>query len=184
MKSIKEILFFDADGTLWYPKKTKYNEKPWWIYSHPKIKANQLRHFALIPHVKRALKKLNEKGLTLVLISQVPYTKKVAFQKLRRKTKHFGIYEFFAEIRPSYQPAHKDHPDPKTIAILEVLKKRKIPKSKALMIGDSYTHDYLAAKSCGIDCLLICAFKHTEDDKQYRRVRNKIKNLNEVLKYV
>ena len=99
-------------------------------------------------------------------------------------TKYFGIYNFFDEIRPSYSSLKRGHADPKDMAILDVLRRRKIPKRNALMIGDSYTYDYLAAKSCGIDCVLIHAFKHVKDDKRYKRVHNKIKKLNEVLKYI
>ena len=182
---MKTILFFDADGTLWYPKKTKYKEKPWWIYDHPKLKSSDpLKHLTLMPYVKETLKKLHSMGLTLVLVSQLPYNKKVALQKLIRMTKHFGIYNFFDEIRPSYSSIKRNRPDPKNIAILDVLGRRKISKRNALMIGDSYNFDYLAAKSCGVDCVLIHAFEHVKDDKQYKRVHKKIKKLNEVLKYI
>ena len=185
MRHMKTILFFDADGTLWYPKKTRYKEKPWWIYNHPKLKSSDpLKHLTLMPHVKETLKKLDDMGLILVLISQLPYNKKVALQRLIRMTKHFDIYKFFDEIRPSYSSIKKGHPDPKNIAILDVLERRKISKRNALMIGDSYEYDYLAAKSCGIGCVLIYAFKHVKDDKKYKRVHNKIKKLNEVLKYI
>lgn len=32
--SNKKIIFFDGDGTLWYPKKTKWTKKPHLIYTH------------------------------------------------------------------------------------------------------------------------------------------------------
>ena len=28
----KKIVFFDGDGTLWYPKDTRHTEPPHWIY--------------------------------------------------------------------------------------------------------------------------------------------------------
>jgi hypothetical protein len=34
----KLIIFFDGDGTIWYPKATKRKVKPHWIYSDPKKK--------------------------------------------------------------------------------------------------------------------------------------------------
>jgi FMN phosphatase YigB (HAD superfamily) len=39
--------------------------------------------------------------------------------------------------------------------MVEVLKKLKLHKNDALMVGDSYFYDYLAAKDMGIDALLI-----------------------------
>ena len=30
---MKKIIFFDADGTLWYPKSTKYRKHPVWIWN-------------------------------------------------------------------------------------------------------------------------------------------------------
>jgi hydroxymethylpyrimidine pyrophosphatase-like HAD family hydrolase len=35
---MKKIIFFDGDGTLWYPKKTKYKEHPVWLYIDPVTK--------------------------------------------------------------------------------------------------------------------------------------------------
>lgn len=35
---MKKIIFFDGDGTLWYPKKTKYSKHPVWIYKDKRIK--------------------------------------------------------------------------------------------------------------------------------------------------
>ena len=37
---MKKIIFFDGDGTLWYPKKTKYKEHPVWLYRDPITKKN------------------------------------------------------------------------------------------------------------------------------------------------
>lgn len=182
---MKKIIFFDADGTLWYPKQTKYSDTPWWIYYHPEgKKIDPLKHLMLMPHVERTLKRLKKEGFTLVLISQLPYTKKVSLHKLERMTKHFGIRRFFDEIRPSYSSIKRGHPDPKDIAILDVLKRMKIPKSKALMVGDSYTNDYIPGKKAGIECVLIGSFKHTKDDVRYRRVRRKIPNLSGIFDYL
>lgn len=32
MNELKKTVFFDGDGTLWYPKTTRRTRKPWWIY--------------------------------------------------------------------------------------------------------------------------------------------------------
>ena len=182
---MKKIIFFDADGTLWYPKKTKYTEKPWWIYFDDKTKEEDpLRHLTLTPNVKTVLKKLKGHGVILVLIGQLPYPKDIANEKLERMTKHFGIFCYFDQIRASHSSIKIGEADPKNIAMLEVLKERNIPKNKALMVGDSYRFDYLAARSCGIDCVLIGSFKHTKDLKEYKRIKNKIKTLSGLLNYV
>lgn len=182
---MKRIIFFDADGTLWYPKKTRFEEKPWWIYDHPTIKREDpLKHLTLTPNVKKTLKRLHEMGLILVLISQSPYSKRRATDKLVRATKQFGIYRFFDEIRPSYSSIKVGQADPKDVAILDVLKRRKISKRDALLIGDSYMYDYLAAKSCGVDCVLVHDFKHTREDRQYKRVNRRIKDIYNIFKYV
>lgn len=182
---MKKIIFFDADGTLWYPKKTKFNEKPWWIYVHPETKNDDpVKHLKLMPKVKESLKKLKKMDLVLVLISQVPSGKKLATKQLTRVTKHFDIYSFFDEIRPSYSSISRGHADPKEVAILDVLKRRKTSKRSAVLIGDSYTHDYLAAKNAGIECILLHSFKHTEKDARYKRIRKKAKNLAGIFRYL
>lgn len=182
---MKKIIFFDADGTLWYPKKTKFEEKPWWIYFDPETKKDDpLKHLALMPHVKETLKRLKEASIILVLISQMPSSKKLAIKHLTRVTKYFDIYHFFDEIRPSYSSMKRGHADPKDLAILDVLKRRKISKTNALLIGDSYIYDYLAAKSAGVDCILIHSFKHTKDDVNYRRIKKKVKDLSGLFRYI
>ena len=35
---MKKIIFFDGDGTLWYPKETKHKRNPVWIYKDKTIK--------------------------------------------------------------------------------------------------------------------------------------------------
>ncbi len=180
----KKLIFFDADGTLWYPKRTKYNGRPWWIYFDDKTKDNPLVHLTLTPRVKTTLKKLKELGVQTVLIAQMPYPKYKANKLLTEKTKYFGIFKYFDQIRASHAGIRASEPDPKDIAILEVIKDRKIPKSKALLVGDSYKFDYLAAKNCGIDCLLIDSFKHTKEYSEYKRVKKRIKNIGELLDYV
>ena len=147
-------------------------------------KDDPLKHLTLMPNVKKTLRRLKAMGLTIVLISQLPYSKRKAIKRLERITKHFGIHLFFDEIRPSYSSIKKGHADPKDIAILEVLRNRKIPKSQALMVGDVYDHDYLPAKRSGIDCVLIDGFKHTREDVNYRRVRRKISDMSGVLEYL
>ncbi len=137
-KRTKRIVFFDGDGTLWYPKKTGYEEKPWWIYEHPKTKKNPNEHSALMPGVRATLKELKARGVILALISGVPYKKERAVAVLRGKLEHFGLTDVFDEVMPSYKPNSRRRQNRKDKSILAILKKKRLPKNSALMVGDSY----------------------------------------------
>lgn len=57
----KKIIFFDADGTLWYPKSTKYSKMPHWVYLESQNPDDYLKHLVVIPSVLKTLKKLKDK---------------------------------------------------------------------------------------------------------------------------
>ncbi len=182
---MKKIIFFDGDGTLWYPKKTKFNEKPWWVYNDSKTKLNPNKHQILMPDVRKSLGKLKSKGIILVAISTQPQsTKAKRDANLINKLRYFKIEKFFDDIISSKIIANHSKPDTKDKSMLFILKKRNIPKSQALMIGDSYMHDYLPARKIGIDCVLIEGFKHTKGDKKRQRLSKKIKNLPGIFRYL
>ena len=63
------------------------------------------------------------------------------------------------------------------------LKKRKIPKSQALMIGDSYTWDYNPTRKVGIEARLIES-NYWKKHPVGKRVKKTIKKLSDVLKIV
>ena len=54
---MKKIIFFYGDGTLWYPKKTKYSKHPVWIYKDKRIK-NHLNHLTMTQTSVSTIKKL------------------------------------------------------------------------------------------------------------------------------
>lgn len=147
----KKIIFFDGDGTLWYPSATKRTQKPHWIYSNATTKENVLAHLELTPGTKQALERLQAKGLKLAVISANPHDEAVAIREITDRTDHFGITELFVDIRAS---AGED-PQGKSAVMLGVLKRYGLTKDEALMVGDSYTYDYLAAKNVGIDAFFI-----------------------------
>lgn len=146
----KEIIFFDGDGTLWYPKSTKRIKAPHWIYSDTQIGENYLDYLMLTPSLLRSLKDLKEKGIYLVALSTHPHDKAEADIIMGNKVKHFKLERIFDEVYTS-----RNYPEGKGEVILEVLGKMKIPKSRALMVGDNYLWDYLSAKRVGVDALLI-----------------------------
>lgn len=146
----KRIIFFDGDGTIWYPKKTKWSVAPYWIYQGGAIAETYLRHLILTPRILATLKTLKRAGMLLVLISTHPQTRKEADLLLDGKVRHLKLDGIFDETHSS-----RNYPEGKGEKILRVLKRRKIPKSKALMVGDSYAWDYLSAKRVGVDALLV-----------------------------
>jgi len=145
----EKIIFFDGDGTLWYPKKTKYSKHPVWIYKDKRFK-NHLNHLIMTPSALLTIKRLKRMGVITVVLSTHPHPPKEADAIIKNKIKHFELEDLFDEVH-----ATREYHGSKGEFMLKVLKERKIPKSKALMVGDSYKWDYKSAKEKGIDALLI-----------------------------
>ncbi len=151
MKMKKKIVFLDGDGTLWYPKATKRTQKPHWIYHDPETKDNYMEHLELTPRTKETLEYLNKKGLLLVVLSANPYAEDIAIKEIKERLEYFGLVSLFYTYRSS---AGSD-PNGKAPIILEVLSSLGLDKRDALMVGDSYFYDYLAAKDIGVDAFFI-----------------------------
>lgn len=169
----KKIIFFDGDGTIWYPKNTKRKIAPHWIYSDKKIGDKYLEHLILTPSTVATLKKLRKLGLILILLSTHPHTSKEADIVLKKKVIHLKLDGLFDEFYSS-----RDYPEGKGELIVKILKKKNIPKSKALMIGDSYRYDYLSAKKIGVDAFLIESEYMASKGKPVKKV---IKQLRDVI---
>lgn len=138
----KEIIFFDGDGTLWHPNKTKYAKHPVWLYRDKRFK-NHNNHLILTPGVLTTLKKLKKIGIFTIVISTSPFPTKEAEKILNKKIKHFKLEKLFDEIYTT--PDHGINKS-KGKKITKLLREKKIPKSKALIIGDSYKWDFEPAK--------------------------------------
>ena len=170
----KKIIFFDGDGTLWYPKKTKHTKHPIWFYRDKRIK-NHANHLIMIPSVLSTIKKLKKMGIITVILSTHPHPPKEAEALINHKVKHFKLKSLFDEVH-----ATRDYHKSKGEFILKILKKRKIPKSKALMVGDIYEWDYKPAKERGIDALLI----ESEYEPMKSKIKRTIKKLSDIFEYV
>jgi FMN phosphatase YigB (HAD superfamily) len=187
---MKKIIFFDGDGTLWYPRRTRYNEKPWWIYKSREVQRDPRKHLILTPGVSQTLKILSGRGIVLAVLSTRPSLQTTNHQigpeayvrRLKGFARYFHIDRYIDEFR-ACDPVKGDS-DRKDVQILSVLREKGIPKSKALMVGDSYDHDYLPARKAGIDCILINSFSHTKNDRRYRRLRRKIPDLSGIFRYL
>ena len=168
----KKIIFFDGDGTLWYPKKTKYTKHPVWLYKDSRFK-NHTNHLIMTPTSLSTIKKLRKMGIITIILSTHPHPPKEADAIIQHKVKHFKLKDFFDEVY-----ATNADPKDKGKIILKILSKRKIPKSKALMVGDSYKWDYDSAKRVGVDALLI------NSEYESVEVKRTIKKLNEIFEYI
>jgi phosphoglycolate phosphatase-like HAD superfamily hydrolase len=147
----KKIIFFDGDGTLWYPTSTKRTKKPHWIYHDPLTKDNYLEHLTLAPGTKEALEAFKGKGVYLVVVSANPYAEELAVKETKERLGYFGINKLFYSCRASAG----DDPNGKVAIILDTIKELNLTKEDALMVGDSYFYDYLAPRQAGIDAFFI-----------------------------
>jgi len=174
----KKIIFFDGDGTIWYPKSTKREKAPHWIYSDKKIGDNHLGHLVLTPAAHISLKKLKKLRIALVLLSTHPHPRKEADVILKRKVEHFKLGALFDGVYTS-----RDNPEGKGEVILKILRKRHIPKSQALMVGDSYRFDYLSAKKIGVDALLVKSeyMKHPPRGRKIEKIIRGLKDVVEIM---
>jgi len=171
---MKKIIFFDADGTLWYPKTTKRDRHPVWIYKDKRYKKYE-QHLELIPSTLSTLKKLKSLRIIMVILSTSPHPTKKAHKILKKKVTHFNLEEFFDEVH-----ATKEIPSSKGEYIEKILKERGLSKQSALMVGDSYKWDYSSAQSKGIDALLI----QTKYEKNKVDKEHSIKKLKGLLRLV
>lgn len=175
---MKRIIFFDGDGTLWYPERTKRTKKPHWVYSSQKTSENPNAHLVLTPTALCTIKELKCSGVLLVVLSTHPHSPEDASRLIREKVNHFELDHLFDEVH-----ATRPYENSKGEFMVEILKRRKIPKKYALMVGDTYDWDYVPARNNGIDAVLL--------ESQYRRehpngrlVRRTIKELSGVLEYI
>tara|TARA_Y100000034_G_scaffold44397_1_gene54452 strand:- start:1425 stop:1943 length:519 start_codon:yes stop_codon:yes gene_type:complete len=168
----KKIIFFDGDGTLWYPKKTRYLKHPVWLYKDRRFKKHT-NHLIMTPTSVSTIKKLRKMGIITVILSTHPHPPKEADAIIQHKIKHFNLKDLFNEVY-----ATGANPKDKGKFILKILNKRKIPKSKALMVGDSYKWDYESAKNVGVDALLI------KSEYESKKVKRTINKLSEIFEYI
>lgn len=170
----KKIIFFDGDGTLWYPIKTRRTVKPHLLYEKFDSPRKYLPHLSLTPSLVKILNKLKSKGVILVALSTHPHSVKEADKHMQSKIAHFELENIFDQVLTA-----RANPAGKGRVMIRVLKKLKISKSQALMVGDSYVYDYLSARGVGIDCLLI---KTKYLDTRAGKVKSTISHLKELLK--
>lgn len=177
-----KIVFFDGDGTLWYPKATQHTKKPHWIYSDLSKTHDYKHHLILTPNVKSTLYELRKRKILTVVVSTHPQKPKVADVILREKVTHFGLEDLFDEVHTA-----RNVVTGKGDVIVKVLERLGIPKKSAIMIGDSYRWDYMAAKKVGVKGLIMDTRYLSEYAKTYPgagRIKRKIKTVGDVFSYI
>jgi len=90
----KKIIFFDGDGTLWYPKTTKYRKRPHWVYLDQQTKDNPNEHLMMVPGVLKTLKELKKLGYVLVILSANPHKIRKAYSLIKEKLNILIYMEF------------------------------------------------------------------------------------------
>lgn len=170
----KKIIFFDGDGTLWYPKKTKRAKHPVWLYQDKRFK-NYTNHLVMTPSAFSTIKRLRKEGIVTVILATHPQPPKEADAIIKHKIKHLELKGLFDEVH-----ATREYHGSKGEFMLKILKIRKIPKSKALMVGDSYKWDIEPAKRRGIDALLI----ESEYEPMKKNVKTTIKKLSDIFAHI
>ncbi len=170
----KKIIFFDGDGTLWYPKKTKYTKHPVWLYKDKRFK-NHTNHLVMTPSALTTIRTLKKMGILTIVLSTHPHPPKEADAIINNKIRHFELDKLFDEVH-----ATREHSGSKGEFMVEILRRRKIPKSKALMVGDSYRWDFEPAKENGIDALLI----ESEYEPMKKQVAKTIKKLSDIFMHI
>ena len=73
----KQIIFFDADGTIWYPKKIKYTKHPIWLYNDKRYR-HYTSHIIMTPSALSTIKKLKSLGIITIALSTHPHPPKKA----------------------------------------------------------------------------------------------------------
>lgn len=173
----KKILFFDGDGTLWYPKSTKRTQKPFWIYLDDATKDSYLEHLELTPQAVETLRALRSRNIKTVILSTHPHEAAEATAILDEKVRHFAVSDLFDQIiaTPEYSAAKGEK-------ILEITAAYDLTPADALMVGDSYVWDYASAQDKGIDAVLINSDYH-QANKEEEPVEYLIGELDELLTF-
>ncbi|MEK6928088.1 MAG: HAD hydrolase-like protein [Nanoarchaeota archaeon] len=175
---MKKIIFFDADGTLWYPSETKYTKHPVWVYRKYSNPHEARRQMVLIPGVIQTLRILKKKGVKLIVLSTNPREPNEANAIMQDSVKHFKIKDFFDEVH-----ATREYLESKGEFILKIINKYGFTKKEALMVGDSYEWDYNSARSVGVDALLI-EHNYEKAHPNTNKVKRRINKLSDVLKFI
>jgi FMN phosphatase YigB (HAD superfamily) len=146
---MKKVIFFDGDGTVWYPSATLRSRKPWWIYEDTSL-ADPIRELIVTPTTVDLLHELGRRGIKRVLLSTSPLAQDEAILHRIKIAQHVDIHHLLDDVQ-----AAPDYPAGKGDMIRLLLAQYGLTAEDALMVGDSVERDYDAAQAVGVDALMI-----------------------------
>jgi phosphoglycolate phosphatase-like HAD superfamily hydrolase len=171
---MKKVVFFDGDGTLWYPKSTLRTQKPHWVYNHPEID-DPRAELIVTPKTITTLKELGARGIRRVLLSSCPLPEEEAITNRIEIAQHVRVHGLLDDVRVA-----PDRQDGKAEQLQRLLTEFKISPQEALMVGDRCDWDYLAAVSIGVEAVLI-ATDYDKDRARELRITRTIPDIGQVL---
>jgi FMN phosphatase YigB (HAD superfamily) len=153
-------IFFDAEGTLYVPRKAHDYSEFW--SGHQTIN-NAKKIFKLDKDALKLLTRLKNEKIPMYVVSQ--HKKELLIELLE----YFGIKDFFTDVLVTSEKGKR---------IEQLAKSKQIPLDKCLMIGDRYDLDIAPVLEVGGAALLI--------DREYNQYTPapRIKNYDEVLKLI
>lgn len=157
----KKVIFFDGDGTLWYPRSTLRTRKPHWVYLDETI-TDPITELVATPTAITTLQQIGELGIVRVLLSTSPLEQLEAFEHRKTIAKHVGVFDVLDDICIAPEVVTG-----KAEKIKMWLQEHKIDPKHALMVGDTYHWDIVAAQSVGVEGLLLNGehdLKATQDE--------------------
>lgn len=177
---VKRIVFFDATGTLWYPKATRNTIDPGWVHRDKKKKNNVHTHLMMTPTAKTTLKRLNHMGVKCIIISAAPYPLYKSKAQLAKIISHFGLSRLIQE----YHTVNMVDGSSKAKLIERILRRLKIKKIEALMVGDGYWSDYKFVRKRGIPALLMNSEYQSSRAWQIRKAKHRVYKLGDIIKHL
>ena len=155
-KYMKKVIFFDGDGTLWYPETTKRTIAPHWVYLDKTI-SDPYELFVPTPTVAETLTQLGELSIKRVLLSTSPLPEEEAIMSRIKATKQVDVHHLLDDIQVA-----PEYPAGKGERIMALLKAYGLEPEDALMVGDTFSYDYQSAQDVGVEGLLIRSEYQTE----------------------
>lgn len=148
---VKKVIFFDGDGTLWYPQSTKRTKPPHWVYFDKTI-VDLYAEFIVTPTTVETLVELGKRGIKRVLLSTSPLPEEEAIMSRIKSAQQVDIHHLLDDIQVA-----PDYPEGKGERILALLAKYGLKPAEALMVGDTFNWDYKSAQDVGVEGLLIAS---------------------------
>jgi FMN phosphatase YigB (HAD superfamily) len=146
---MKKAVFFDGDGTLWYPRQTLRRELPYLVYTDPTIH-DPIAEFIATPNTASTLKILGAQGVRRVLLSTSPLNEAEGIRHRQQIMRHVAIHDLVDDVHVA-----PDYPSGKSEMLVSLLGKFGLKPEEALMVGDNCEWDFLAAQAVDVDAALI-----------------------------